>query len=431
MSSQFVYKLACLNSPNEDQYNRYKTSVRNFVWEGKTPKIAYSTLTSGIDDGGVKLVDLEHKDNALKIQWIKRIQKNESLANLAYYFFPQIGEFIWKCNLQHEDVKTIMPKESFWRDVLSAWCKFNFSPKLDLESVLNSIIWFNSEIQIGGTPVFYKRCFNKGIIFLRDILDKRNNTFLTFEALVAKYGQTITFVEYNGLISAIPKTIKQILQQNAPSGQEGISNYEKYIAKSWDSKYFYSMFIENTAVLPNLSAKWEALLHTPINEETLCNTFQTIKIISLSTKLRSFLYRLLHFAVMTNDKLYAWKVVDSELCTFCNVEPETYEHLFWSCPAAKQIWNQIESWCKDKANRNIVTTFKKVMLCKLSTNTFDCINTICLITLQYIYGSRCLKKLPSFAQLKCTILDEQRVEKYIAIKNNKLRKHFGKWQGFE
>ena len=82
------------------------------------------------------------------------------------------------------------------------------------------------------------------------------------------------------------------------------------------------MFTENAAVLPNLSVV--ALLHTPVIEESLCNIFQTIKIISLSTKLRSFLYRLLHFALMTNDKLYEWKVVDSKLCTFCSVEPETY-----------------------------------------------------------------------------------------------------------
>ena len=145
--------------------------------------------------------------------------------------------------------------------------------------------------------------------------------------LIAKYGQTLTFVEYNGLRSAIPRTTKQILQQNATTGQENICNYEKYTAKNWDSKYFYSIFIENAAVLPKLSVKWETLLHTPVNEETLCNTLQTIKTISLSTKLKSFLYRLLHFAIITNDKLYEWKVVDSEPCTFSNVDLETYEHL--------------------------------------------------------------------------------------------------------
>ncbi len=43
--------------------------------------------------------------------------------------------------------------------------------------------------------------------------------------------------------------------------------------------------------------------------------------------------------------------------------------------------------------------------------------------MQYVYGSRCLRKLPNFAQLKSKILDEQNVEKYIATKNNKLEKY--------
>ena len=129
MSSQFVYKLACLRSPTKVQYDRYKKSIRKYIWEGKNPKIAYDTLISNVSNGGMKLVDLEHKDNALKIQWIKRIKINESLSNIAYYFLPKIGDLLWKCNLHYNDVKNIMPKDNFWQDVLSAWCKYNFSEK--------------------------------------------------------------------------------------------------------------------------------------------------------------------------------------------------------------------------------------------------------------------------------------------------------------
>ncbi len=144
MSTQFVYKLACLTSPTEQHYTQYKKSMRKYIWEGKKPKIAYDTLISSVPDGGMKLVDLEHKDNALKIQWIKRIKKNDSLSNIAYHFLPKIGELIWKCNLHHDDVKRVMPTENFWQNVLRAWCRFNYSEKYDLNSILHSILWFNS-----------------------------------------------------------------------------------------------------------------------------------------------------------------------------------------------------------------------------------------------------------------------------------------------
>ncbi len=224
MSSQFVYKLACLSSPTKVQYDRYKNCVKNFIWEGKPSKIAYDTLVSCRTDGGMKLVDLEHKDNALKIQWIKRIKSNGSLANLAYSFLPKIGELLWKCNLHYTDVPKVMPKGNFWQNVLSAWCKYNFSPATELNSVLNSIIWFNSEIQINNTPIFYQRCFSKGILYIKDIVNHRTKEFLSFEDFVAKYGNTITFVEYHGLISSIPKSIRQILQRNNQGNVGATSN---------------------------------------------------------------------------------------------------------------------------------------------------------------------------------------------------------------
>ena len=62
MASQFVYKLSCLNSPTEDQHKEYKARTREYLWDEKAPKIAYDTLTSSIEHGGFKLIDLKKKD---------------------------------------------------------------------------------------------------------------------------------------------------------------------------------------------------------------------------------------------------------------------------------------------------------------------------------------------------------------------------------
>ena len=45
MASQFVYKLSCLDSPNDEHYKNFKAAVRDYIWNGKTSKIAYDTLT--------------------------------------------------------------------------------------------------------------------------------------------------------------------------------------------------------------------------------------------------------------------------------------------------------------------------------------------------------------------------------------------------
>ena len=67
------------------------------------------------------------------------------------------------------------------------------------EVMLNQMLWYNSLIRIAGKPIFYKKCFEKGVHYVKDIVDS-NNEFLSYEAFVAKYGQCIPFTKYFGVM---------------------------------------------------------------------------------------------------------------------------------------------------------------------------------------------------------------------------------------
>ncbi len=43
-------------------------------------------------------------------------------------------------------------------------------------------------------------------------------------------------------------------------------------------------------------------------------------------------------------------MVNTDQCTFCNVEIETIKHLFWDCSTAKHLWNQVVQWLRDTTN---------------------------------------------------------------------------------
>ena len=47
----------------------YRNMIINFLWEGKRPKIRYEMLIQDHSKLGLKLVDLEIKDMALKAAW--------------------------------------------------------------------------------------------------------------------------------------------------------------------------------------------------------------------------------------------------------------------------------------------------------------------------------------------------------------------------
>ena len=108
-----------------DYVNRLDKMVQKFVWNGRKSKIAMKTLKCNVSDGGMGLVDFSKKDDSLKVSWIKILDTDQFLANLAYRkLSPTLRENIWTCNIDVRHIKKMFPT-SFWRDVLIAWSKIN------------------------------------------------------------------------------------------------------------------------------------------------------------------------------------------------------------------------------------------------------------------------------------------------------------------
>ena len=75
--------------------------MADFIWNGHKPKLKMSVLQGKKQEGGMRLVDLKSRDDALKIQWIFRLhQQDPILTSLAYYHVksPLKGEIFWQCN---------------------------------------------------------------------------------------------------------------------------------------------------------------------------------------------------------------------------------------------------------------------------------------------------------------------------------------------
>ena len=52
---------------------------------------------------------------------------------------------------------------------------------------------------------------------------------------------------------------------------------------------------------------------------------------------------------------FFWKIgiTNSKSCTFCNVYPETLNHLFWGCEYTSEIWEEIYEWIKELSGIDI------------------------------------------------------------------------------
>lgn len=82
----------------------------------------------------------------------------------------------------------------------------------------------------------------------------------------------------------------------------------------------------------NKRAQWENVLNIELWPDQFAKVYKGIWSIMNNSKSRSFQYRLLMHALVTNSMLVKWKIPNViENCTFCNNSTETVVHLVFEC----------------------------------------------------------------------------------------------------
>ena len=75
--------------------------------------------------------------------------------------------------------------------------------------ILQHILWLNSNVLLDKIPVFMGKMFEKGILFLNDILNW-NGRVMSFMELSELYGKVCSIQEFNQLITALPHKWRQV-----------------------------------------------------------------------------------------------------------------------------------------------------------------------------------------------------------------------------
>ena len=147
-----------LQSPPPTFFRIYKRIITDFLWGNKVAKIAYAKLVQGYGCLGLKLVDLECKDLALKASWpIQWRERNFSEIEWFFQTFPIKDQRIWDCNISPNDLNTQLDSNfmATSNHILYTWCKLNYKPVLEeSEEILNSTLWANSLIH-RANKLFY------------------------------------------------------------------------------------------------------------------------------------------------------------------------------------------------------------------------------------------------------------------------------------
>ena len=427
IASLFVYKMMVLPSIPDTIVKKIDNIIRSFLWDHKKAKISYKILQNPKKEGGLNLVNIKNKDKALKTTWPQILKEEQEYSKMVYGFLrcTEIGEDIWRVSLEKTDVKNLKIKNQFWENVLEAWCEYNYY--LD-RRIDNQIIWYNSSIRIKGKPFMWNDVYRKGLKYVYQLFT--NKHFKSQEQVKKEFNLTI--LRYNSLKAALPAEWRTYFTNKEPITLHPIvpHNYDIaiYAEKKGLSGKAYKMLADDRTIIYNKYIKWKQEIEGGIAETLTEYALLHSKLYKITnvTKYRDFQYRLLQRGLVTNIQLHHWKIIEDPNCSFCKEQLETVPHLLALCPKVQDIWNNFAIYVNNNfGEQQLSLNVKNIMVNQISKRLV--VNFLCLIVKQYIYAQKCLGNELDFTTCKAILIRTQAIEKYIALKNDKLQIHAKKW----
>ena len=217
---------------------------------------------------------------------------------------------------------------------MAVWQELNSKDPLNANEFKQEIIWNNRFIRINRKTIYYKTQVNKGILRISDLLDTDGH-FLSFKNFKCKFGFCCTFLDYAGVLAAIPKAWKSKIVGNIAKGDreplKTLSNGQP-------------IFSTRKARLMLAGRSFSP----PIVEINLKKQVPNVKTVyelpfkvTVENKLRSFQFKLIHYIIPTNLSLYKMSIKDSPRCNHCPFQNKTLVHMFFECPDVKIFWKDI------------------------------------------------------------------------------------------
>lgn len=198
------YPCSCTFVP-ERVLVEFKTLVMDFLWDGKRSKIAYSLMIQQIEDGRLKLPDLETRIHTIHLSIIKRIWINPNSTWAIILANSLQARDICQVLLYKAALVTHQPTSyQTFAQILRTWVRFHkYEPETESE-VQEEILWNNRDITIAGKTISWPKWKAAGILHINNFIHKEEPRFSSHLEISAEFNISCSFLELLQLCSAIP-----------------------------------------------------------------------------------------------------------------------------------------------------------------------------------------------------------------------------------
>ena len=351
--SQLVYLSSVLPTPPPKYAyeKQIEKLIFRFLWNEKPDKIKRRVLYNTKENGGLNIPNFKMMNIAAKVTWVKRYL--DSSEDKIWKVLVDIGlnkygrGFLFYCNISPGDRLIGTIKSTIVRDWVTSWCKYNFNETPQDNEIAKQIFCYNSLFN-NKRIVHHRTLIENSIIYVGQLRNEQQHRLMQYNEFIDKYNVNITFVEYYGIISKIPRTwqntieIQEYTNETPPRVLWNRTMEELQSSKLKIYKHVYLKLMKEYCKSPDKSQIWWANeLQIPRDEIRWKTMYTDIYKITNHCKLRDFHFKWLHNIVVVNDKLCKWNLVESSLCDFCNSVPDSIIHRFWLCTQTQKIWSEL------------------------------------------------------------------------------------------
>ena len=432
--SQLIYNLQCYGILQKDLV-LIERLIFKFIWSKDWSKlrvcerIKRSVLKAEYEEGGLKAPDVECLDKALKLkQFLRASSSDHVIAKFQIYSSEKLG-YDEVLNQDYHKVTEDDPVLKTGQEtvnLLSDHARNNLYGGLEMAET--STIAINTV----GSIYIPSYLIRKGKLMANCIFNKFKNEGLeTLKDLILELEITrdrsrlnlLKFIESNievGLLEIARKFNDDLNTDLLSLSHFSLGNDTYVPVQDITVKQLQTLL----KVALNKTSK------TDFNKKLEISDFDPNVILKVrkeisNVKFRNVFYRLINNDFFTRVKMLKFKMTESAKCERCGLD-ETSKHLLWECPYSCMAWkNYNEILDEINLGSEKIVSYEKI---------FDWGGSACVILIK-------LKIINEFIQLeRPKNLTKDRIstlikmliitEKYIAIKNQTLKKFKERWKPF-
>ena len=431
--SQLVYLMAAI-SIDRKSLDLIQSHIMKFLWRGRPPKVAKSTLYQDIEHGGLKCPDVSALHRAHRIAWLGRMCKYRDLA-FAKVFQARLRISMDDVARMNYDKRWIdlKPVSTFYKDMLK-WFRDTVPCKEPSEGkqVRCQIMWNNVAIATQGALLSCQAAYNNDIRFIDDFLDRRGR-WLSYESFKIKFpALRIDPLTYIRWARAVPMEWKRMVEHSLPmqpderNGPGRIEINGRLVPiELVKTKFYYWHYISDCT--PTAERRWQ---EQGIDfGDNWGNIYSIPFSVTSSTRLQSLQYRILHRFFPTRRYLCIRKVVQDPFCNDCG-EIDAIQHFLIHCHEVRRFWDNLVGLINDKLpeRHRLNLTDNTVIFGSLTAKKI--VNFLILLAKQYIVIQRAQECNVSLTGFRIFLQKMFLMERCIAVKRQKMELLLERWKYF-